>query len=167
MPFAFARICFMSGFGSAVAPSGTLHVAGLIDLDATLFIHLVLFLTLVFVLPGLIFEPLLARLEQREERTAGARSDADHMRHSADAEVKAYEDATNAAKKRAMDERGQLRMAASKTADAILDKAREDSSHKLEAGVTTLTRSMEAARVELHDEAARISLVIAKKVVEG
>lgn len=141
--------------------------AGLVDVDATVFVQAAFFLILVVVLPGLIFKPMLARIEQREARTEGARAEAKSMRHAADEQVAAYEQATAEEKRRALAERAEVRAATQKMAADMVATARAETTTRIDAGLAAQRRTADAAREALRKDAATLSTQIADKLVQG
>ncbi len=141
--------------------------AELIDLDVTILFQIVFFFTLVFVLPKLIFQPMLGRIEQREARTEGARAEAKAMRHAADDRVATYDAATADEKRRALDERAQIRTATQKNAADLIAKARAQSAARLETNLAQQKVTADAARVDLRAEAKKIASNIADKLAQA
>ena len=139
--------------------------AGMVDLDVTFFIQTGFFLALVFVLPGLIFKPLLQRIEQREARTSGARSDARRMLKEADEQVHVYEKATSEEKQKALAERAAAREDAKQKAQALVEDVRKKTDFKVTQGISRLRADADAAREEIEAEARTIAGLIADKIV--
>lgn len=157
----------------ATAVSLTSHVAdrcsqaGLVDLDVTIAFQAFFFLLLVIVLPKLVFKPLVARIEEREARTEGARAEAKRVRHEADEQVTQYETRTAQAKRDALDERAKVRADAQRKATAVVAEAREQSAARIDAGLQSQRAQAAQARTQLNTEAAALSAQIARKLVEG
>ncbi len=143
------------------------HRAGLIDLDVTVFIQGGLFLALVVLLPRIIFRPMLERIEQREARTDGARAEAKAMRHAADEQVTAYDQATAEEKRRALEERAQVRTATQHKAQDMIAQARTQTAARIDAGLAAQREQATAARKQLAGEAEIIGALIADKLAEG
>lgn len=143
------------------------HKAGLIDLDVTVFIQGGLFLGLVLLLPRIIFRPMLERIEQREARTEGARAEAKAMRHAADEQVTAYDQATAAEKRRALDERAEVRLATQHKAEALIAQARAATAARIDAGLASQRQQAADARKQLAAEAETLGVLIADKLAEG
>lgn len=141
--------------------------AELIDVDVTLVFQSIFFFTLIFVLPKLIFQPMLGRIEQREARTEGARAEAKAMRHAADDRVATYDAATADEKRRALDERAQIRTATQKNAADLIAKARAQSAQRLETNLAQQKTTADAARVDLRAEAHKIAQNIADKLAQA
>ena len=141
--------------------------AGLVDLDISLALQAGLFLIVLIVLPPLVFKPLVARIEERDARTEGARAEAKKVRHEADVKVQDYETRTAQAKRDALDERAKVRADAQKQAAALVASARAESAVRVDAGLTAQRQQAEAARLQLKDDAATLGGQIARKLVEG
>ena len=139
--------------------------AGMVDLDVTFFIQTGFFLALVLILPGLLFKPLLERIEQREARTSGARTDAKHMLKEADEQVHIYEKATAEEKQKALAERAAAREDAKQKADTLVKDVRKKTEFKITQGVTRLRADADAAREGIEEEARKIATLIADKIV--
>jgi F-type H+-transporting ATPase subunit b len=141
--------------------------AGLIDLDVTIITQAAFFFLLLLVLPGLVFKPFLARFDQREARTEGARSEAKLLRKQADDEVSRYETAAAERRKSAMHERAETRDHARKEADQLVTKARTESLGRLDKIFADQRVIAQTARTELQGEAQRIAVSIADKLAQG
>lgn len=143
------------------------HAAGLVDVDATAIAQFAFFLTLVLVLPKLIFEPLLKRFDQRSARTDGARAEARRMLKEADEQVVVFERAMADEKQRAMAERAAARMQAVRETNDAIAKVRRETNARIDAGIDALRAQGDAARAELDTEAKAIASMIVGKIIEG
>lgn len=141
--------------------------AGMVDLDVTFFVQTGFFIALVLILPGLIFKPLLARIEQREARTSGARTDARRMLKEADEQVHVYEKATSEEKQKALAERAAARDDAKQKADKLIDDVRERTEARIAEGIAAMRADADAARGGIEDEARNLAGVIADKILSG
>ncbi len=141
--------------------------AGLVDLDFTVIIQAVLFFTLLAVLPSLVLKPLVARFDQREARTEGARNEAKTLRKQADEQVASYEHATQEQRKKAMAERAETRAATQRQADALVAQARAETQARIDAGLAQQRQVMKQAQAQLDAVAAPLAGEIADKLVRG
>ncbi len=141
--------------------------AGLIDLDVTIISQAAFFFLLLLVLPGLVFKPFLARFDQREARTEGARNEAKHLRKQADDEVARYEVAAAERRKAAMHERAETRDHARKEADQLVSTARGESISRLDKVFADQRAAAQTARQSLQGEAQQIAASIADKLAQG
>jgi F0F1-type ATP synthase membrane subunit b/b' len=140
--------------------------AGMVDLDVTFFVQTGFFFALVLVLPGLIFKPLLARIEQREARTSGARSDARRMLKEADEQVHIYERATSEEKQKALAERAAARNDAKQKAGKLVEDVREATEARIAEGITAMRADADAARGGIEEEARKLGALIAAKILD-
>jgi F-type H+-transporting ATPase subunit b len=141
--------------------------AGLIDLDGTVVFQSAFFIILMLVLPKLVFQPMLARIDQREARTDGARAEAKAMRHAADEQIAAYDKATSQEKRRALEERARTRANAEQQATGLITQARAETAARIDAGIAEQKRQVAAARSELQAEATTLGRQIADKIAEA
>ncbi len=141
--------------------------AGLVDVDATAIVQFAFFLALILVLPKLVFEPLLARFEQRDARTEGARAEAKRMLKEADEQVAVYEKAMSQEKQRALAERATARNAAQKEASTLVSQVRTETNARIDAGISALRVEADKARTAIEAEAEQIAALITDKIVEG
>lgn len=143
------------------------HSAGLVDVDVTAIVQFLFFLTLVLVLPKLIFEPLLKRFDQRSARTEGARAEARRMLKEADEQVVVFERAMADEKQRAMAERAAARMQAQRETNDTIVKVRNETNARIDSGIEALRAQGDAARAEIDAEAKAIAGMIVTKIIEG
>lgn len=141
--------------------------AGLVDLDGTVFIQAILFVVLMIVLPRLIFKPMLARIDQREARTDGARGDARTMRHAADEQAAAYDKATAEEKRRALEERARVRVETEQRAAQMVQQARQETTARIDAGIAAQHKQVADSRARLQIEAGVLARQIADQIAEG
>lgn len=141
--------------------------AGLVDLDFTVIIQAVLFFTLLAVLPSLILKPLVARFDQREARTEGARNESKLLRKQADDQVASYEHATQEQRKKAMAERAETRAATQRQADSLVAQARVETQARVDAGLSQQRTAMKQAQLELDAIAGPLAKDIADKLVRS
>ncbi len=141
--------------------------AGLIDLDVTVFYYAALFVILLLVLPSLVFKPMLERMEKRDERTSGARQEAQLIRKSADAEAEQFDKHVTEEKRRAQDERAKIREETQHKADDLVAQARRDTQARIEAGLVAQHAQAAQARTALEGDAREIAGAIAQKLVQA
>ncbi len=141
--------------------------AGLIDLDVTVFYYAALFVILLLVLPNLVFKPMLARMEKREERTSGARHEAQLIRKSADAEAEQFDKHVADEKRKALEERAKIREETQHKADETLLHARRDTQARIEAGLAAQHVQAAQARTAIESDAREIAGAIAQKLVQA
>ncbi len=141
--------------------------AGLIDLDVTVFYYAGLFVILLLILPNLVFKPMLDRMEKREERTSGARHEAQLIRKSADAEAEQFDKHVADEKRKALEERAKLREETQRKADETIAHARRDTQARIEAGLVAQHAQAAQARTAIESDAREIASAIAQKLVQA
>ncbi len=141
--------------------------AGLIDLDVTVFYFAGLFVILLLVLPNLVFKPMLERMDKREERTSGARHDAQMIRKAADAEAEQFDKHVADEKRRALEERAKIREETQHKADDTIAQARRDTQARIEAGLVAQHAQAAQARTVIENDAREIADAIAQKLVRA
>lgn len=141
--------------------------AGLIDLDVTVFYFAGLFVLLLLILPGLVFKPMLERMEKREERTSGARHEAQVLRKSADAEAEQFDKHVADEKRKALEERAKMREETQRKADEMVGQARRDTQARIEAGLIAQHAQAAQARAAIESDAKDIATAIANKLVQA
>ena len=127
----------------------------LIDVDHTLWIQLGIFLILMLFLSKFVFGPYLKLREAREKGIEGARAEARTMQDGAAERIADYEARLLQAKQRGAEERARLRAEGADREHDILSRTRGETS-----------RSVEAARASLQQEAARLRADMAPRVGE-
>ena len=141
--------------------------AGLIDLDVTVFYYAGLFVILLLVLPNLVFKPMLERMDKRDERTSGARHDAQVIRKAADAEAEQFDKHVAEEKRKALEERAKMREETQRKADETIGQARRDTQARIEAGLAEQHAQAAQARVTIEGDAREIANAIAQKLVRA
>ncbi|MEO8798012.1 MAG: H(+)-transporting ATPase [Polyangiaceae bacterium] len=116
--------------GTIAVKEGAVNV----DLDATIFIQIVVFSLLVLALKPLLFEPMLKLFALREKKIEGAKADARHMDDESAQALSKYESAMAAARAAAGTEREKLRAEGQKSENEILAAVRASTSKTLEGG---------------------------------
>jgi F-type H+-transporting ATPase subunit b len=127
----------------------------LIDIDHTLWIQLGIFLLLMLFLSKVVFGPYLKLKDARAKGIEGARAEATSMQQGAAERVADYEARLLQAKQRGAEEKARLRAEGADREREILTLTR-----------TETTRSVEAARASLHQEAAKLRADMAPRVGE-
>ncbi len=116
--------------GTSALKEGAVNV----DLDATIFVQIVVFSILVLALKPLLFEPMLKLFALREKKIEGAKADARHMDDESTQALSKYESAMAAARAAAGAEREKLRAEGQKSENEILAAVRASTSKTLEGG---------------------------------
>ena len=125
----------------------------LIDVDHTLWIQLGIFLLLMLFLSKVVFGPYLKLKDARSKGIEGARAEAKTMQEGAAERVADYETRLLQAKQRGAEERARLRAEGADREHEILTQTRDETS-----------RSVDAARAALHQQATKLRADMAPRV---
>jgi|ERR1700730_9626558 len=140
------------------------HQLGELFLQAvpTVLIVLVFYL----VLRGLFFKPLLKVMEEREERTAGARKAADDAQAAAVEKVKQYQEALKRARAQVYAEQEAARKKLLEERAAQLKEARSKAAAEVASAKERVVKELVAAEREIKISVAQLAAEIARRVLE-
>lgn len=138
---------------------------GLIDLDASYFVQLGVFLAFVLVMNALLFKPLLRVFDERRQRTAGAREEAARDDQKARTMTGEYEEKLSAALEEGAELRARLRSAGLAESQARFNAARADYAHKVEEGARRAREEYESSRADVQKAAEPLADAIARKLL--
>jgi F-type H+-transporting ATPase subunit b len=137
-----------------------LSEASLIDLDGTIWIQLGLFAIAFLVFRPLIFRPMVALFEARENAIQGAKLEALRLQDEAAAEGEEFEEEMRRLRLQAGEERDRLRAEGKRLERTVLDRVREEADRQLAEADTKLERE----RAKLRSELAQSIPVMAKQI---
>ncbi len=136
-----------------------------VDADATIVVHIVLFLVLMFALKPMLFDPLMKLFAEREERTLGTKKAA-AAEDAKSAKARAsYEAEMVKARAEGNVEREKIRAAGLATESEILAKVRASSAETLERGRARVAEEVATARKVLSVEGASLGRELASRVL--
>lgn len=148
-----------------ISSSGSAEGGVNVDADATIVVHIVLFLILLAVLKPLLFDPMLKLFEEREIRTEGAKKKAaEEDKKTADAQGK-YDEGMAKARAEGNVERDKLRGEGLKKEADILAKVRAEAQKTLEEGRSRVAAEGDTARKALEIEATNLGRDLASRVL--
>ncbi len=147
-------------FSDAVADGGVT-----VDLDASLFVQLALFLILLVVLKPLLFDPMMKLFEEREKRIEGARAEATAEDQRSSQALTEYEKTMTAAREAGALERDALRAAGVKEEASIMAEVRQKTAATLEQGRAMTASDVERMRRELVGEGGALAGALASRVL--
>lgn len=136
-----------------------------IDFDKSFVAQMVIFALLVVVLKPLLFDPVLAIFEQREQRTEGAKAEAREMQEEAGALLRKYERELQRVNQVAAEERDRLRTETSRLEAEILHEAREVTTRVVDEGRRKIETEVNAIRFDLGRQSERIARELAARVL--
>lgn len=135
------------------------------ELNATFFLQLAVFFTLLAWLSPMLFEPFLKLFEERERRIVGAADEAKKLTGSVEERSALIAQRTAEAQAEARGVLATLRTRALEREKEIIAAAREKAAARLDEARADLFEASEEARRSLKDDAAALSQDIVKKVL--
>lgn len=133
--------------------------------DFTFIVQIISFFILWMGLKRLVWDPMLVVLEQREERTRGARRLADELRATADVSAGEYERRVQEVRSAVVSESQTARANVETEERRILDAARTQASTQLAQLRDNLSKQAESARGGIASEAQGLARDMVQRVV--
>jgi F-type H+-transporting ATPase subunit b len=138
---------------------------GLIDVDLTFFIQLVLFLAFFVVMRSLVFKPVLASIELRADRTEKARREARALAARSEELAARYQQEMGAARAKAISARAALRSEGVARREAIVNEARDAAARSLEQVRGNVAQQFGAAREQMLQQVDDLARTVARKIL--
>jgi F-type H+-transporting ATPase subunit b len=142
-----------------------LSEGSIIDLDGTFWLQLGLFAVAFLALRPLIFRPMVALFEARENAIEGAKLEALRLQDEAEAESQEFDDEMRRLRLRAGEERDRLRAEGKRLEKAVLDHVREDSDKQLSEADAQLASEAAKLREEMKTTVPALARQIASKLL--
>jgi len=142
-----------------------LSEGSIIDLDGTIWIQLGLFAVAFFVFKPLIFRPMVALFEARENAIEGAKLEALRLQDEASAESEEFEDEMRRLRLQAGEERDRLRAEGKRLERTVLDRVREETDKQLAEADAKLKTEAAQLRVEIDQSIPLLAKQIASKML--
>lgn len=133
--------------------------------DWTFVLQIVLFLVLWTVLRRLLFEPNLAVLRNRAQRTTGAMQEASHLRMAAEEMAERYKTLLSQTRAQSLQEVEKAYQEAEEQARVLLESARADAARMTAEMRENLHREIATARRRLEAHIPEFSRDIAQKLL--
>lgn len=143
-----------------------LQAAGLVDLDASIFIQAVIFLATVLTLNALVFKPLQKVVDLRYAKIQGTIADARRTEKDAADRVARWEAQIVEARRKGTEQQKELRDQANATAAKIGADAGAKVEERLADAMPRLQRTYESSRVTLKSRAEELAAMIADRVLD-
>jgi len=156
---------YLQGPSIAQAADVPVAKAALIDIDATLFVLLGLFLLLYVFLRVALFRPVLRVFDEREKRIEGAKAEAREMQEKATTALFQYEAFLKEARAQGAQDREALRVEGQKLAREIVDVVRKETSAELAKGKAVLQAELATAQASIDREAAALAQQAATRLL--
>jgi F-type H+-transporting ATPase subunit b len=139
--------------------------AALVDIDATLFILVGVFLFLYIVLRITLFRPVLRVLDERERRIDGAKAEAKAMQERAEGAMSEYEAFVREARSKGAELKAALRQEGQRIERTLLDEVRRETEAQLAQGKAELRSEMERQATALSREAETLARRAAERLL--
>ncbi len=137
----------------------------IIDLDGTVFVQLAMFATAFVVLHHLVFKPMVALLEAREEAIDGARDEAKRLTAGVKEKQASFEAELRKVRGAAAEERDRLRAEGEHLERRLLETVRAETQATLEKAKTALAAEAQFTRQRLTAHGPEFAREIASKVL--
>ncbi|MBR57764.1 MAG: hypothetical protein CMH54_06870 [Myxococcales bacterium] len=144
-----------------------LLVAGMVDVDKTIFVQLAIFLALIVILKLVLFDPFLKLEDTREEATSGARKTAAKVREQCESMEQDIDQKINDARMQGTQLREELKAEGRKIADKQVEDTRTKIDESMEAELLELKAAESGARAVLSTEARRLADLAADRILQG
>lgn len=141
--------------------------AAALDLDPTLGVQMIIFVTFIFVMKALLFDPYLKAMDARREAIEGAREEAGDLDSQAESVVREYEEKMTEARLEARNIRESLRDSALNDQREISEEARAEITRKLAQEREKLQAAVDAARGEIQLKSEEISRAMVQRMLTG
>jgi F-type H+-transporting ATPase subunit b len=141
------------------------HEPQLLDLDATVFVQLGLFVLVVFALTRFLWGPYLRVRSERTTRVEGYRSEAQRLESEADARLARAEAALAEARKQGGADRAAARADAQAHEQVLLAEAQADAQKALREATGRLNSTLTQERAKLQTVATAVGREAARKIL--
>ena len=143
-----------------------LSEGSIIDLDGTIWVQLGLFGIAFFLYRPLIFRPMVALFEARENAIEGAKLEALRLQDEAAAETEEFEEEMRRLRLQAGEERDRLRAEGRRLERTVLDRVREETEKQLAEADARLAKEASKLRSELQVSVPNLARQIASKLLD-
>lgn len=143
-----------------------LSEGSIIDLDVTFWFQLALFGIAFFLFRPLVFRPMVALFEARENAIEGAKLEALRLQDEASAESEEFEEEMRRLRLQAGEERDRLRAEGKRLESAILERVREETDKQLSEADAQLGHEEAKLRSELDQSIPTLARQIASKMLD-
>jgi F-type H+-transporting ATPase subunit b len=143
-----------------------LSEGSIIDLDGTIWIQLGLFAVAFFVFRPLIFRPMIALFEARENAIEGAKLEALRLQDEASAESEEFEVEMRRLRLQAGEERDRLRAEGKRLERTVLERVREETDKQLDEADAKLRTETARLQAEIDHSIPVLARQIASKMLD-
>ncbi len=154
----------MASFGTILASA--ILSGSLIDLDGKVIAQAILFFIVLIILKKLVFDPMIALFELREERIDGARLEAKQLQRDADEAGETFDEKMRSTRLKAGDEREILRAEGQQREAEIISAVREETQKQLREALDELEEEAFELRQELRNQTPELARRIATQLLQ-
>lgn len=137
----------------------------MIDLDGSVILQLAIFFIAFELLRRLVFRPMIALFDAREQAIDGAKRDARSIEGEAEEKLKAFEAEMKKVRAEAAAERDSIRQDAQRLERELLAKAREEADATLSAATEQMNKDATAIRADMKTSVPALAGQIAEKLL--
>ena len=148
-----------------VLSTALLSEGSIIDLDGTIWIQLVLFGIAFFLLRPLVFRPMIALFEARENAIEGSKLEALRLQDEAAAESEEFDEEMRRLRLQAGEERDRLRAEGKRLERTVLDRVREETDKQLADADKQLATEAAKLRADIDATVPALATQIATKLL--
>lgn len=142
-----------------------LSEGSIIDLDGTIWIQLALFGVAFLLLRPLVFRPMIALFEARENAIEGSKLEALRLQDEAAAESQEFDEEMRRLRLQAGEERDRLRAEGKRLERTVLDRVRDETDKQLAEADTRLESEAAKLRSEINASVPVLARQIASKLL--
>lgn len=137
----------------------------MIELNYTLLIQAVNFFVFLLILNFLFFKPLTKAIEERNKQIEESTKKAAELGMTAESQMHDYREKFEEARKKAVDVRDSIRKEGLLRESEIIEEARKRAAGYINSARQELEKEVASAKVELHNRAKEIAVLISGKVL--
>ena len=142
-----------------------LSEGSIIDLDGTIWLQLGLFAIAFFLFRPLIFRPMVALFEAREQAIEGSKLEALRLQDEAAAETEEFDEEMRRLRLQAGEERDRLRAEGKHLERSVLDRVRQETEKQLAEADQRLAAEASKLRAEMQNDVPTLAKQIASKLL--
>ncbi len=142
-----------------------LSEGSIIDLDGTIWLQLGLFAIAFFLFRPLIFRPMVALFEAREQAIEGSKLEALRLQDEAAAETEEFDEEMRRLRLQAGEERDRLRAEGKHLERSVLDRVRQETEKQLAEADQRLAAQASKLRAEMQNDVPTLAKQIASKLL--
>lgn len=143
-----------------------LSEGSIIDLNGTIWIQLALFGIAFLVLRPLVFRPMVALFEARENAIEGSKLEALRLQDEAAAESEEFDEEMRKLRLQAGEERDRLRAEGKRLERTVIERVQQETDRQLAEADAQLNREAAKMRAEINDSVPALAKQIASKLLE-